>query len=116
MREEQKGRRAPKVGALTRASVERGPKGLSGIRTNNAAEVRVLGQLEDQGYRVLKRGWPDFIAIRGDEVRLIEVKPGHQSQLGPRQQEVADALAKLGVTVELAAGNLQGFEVTPRGY
>lgn len=82
----------------------RAPDGRSGFprpRTQNPAELAVLAQLEADGYSVLKRGWPDFLAVRGDEVRFIEVKPRAHSHLSPAQQRVAGVLAKLGIEVEL---------------
>lgn len=37
-------------------------------------ERYVHGQLVRNGYRVYRHGWPDFLAVKGNEVRLIEVK------------------------------------------
>lgn len=79
----------------------RQPKGQSGIRTTNAAEIAVLEQLEAEGYEVLKRGWPDFIAVRGDEVRFIEVKPNKRCHLSQHQKRVARLLGRFGMRVEL---------------
>lgn len=70
-----------------------------GIRTSNDREAECARLLEAQGYKVFKRGWPDFLAVRGDEVRLIEVKPP-RGRLKPIQQEVADVLEKAGLYVE----------------
>ena len=73
------------------------------VRTKNPAESAVVRDLESQGYTVLKNGWPDFLAFRGTEVRLIEVKPHNHRRLSPRQQRMAEALALVGLTVELLA-------------
>lgn len=76
-------------------------KGKSQIRTTNHAEIQILMCLEDQGYTVIKKGWPDFIAIKGDEIRFIEVKPNKRYNLKIHQKYVADILAKYGIKVEL---------------
>lgn len=77
------------------------------IRTSNEIEIHVAGQLEANGYEVLKNGWPDFIAIRGNEIRFIEVKP-HSSKFtgSPRQIKVAKVFKKLGLVVEIVNGDL----------
>ena len=62
-------------------------------------EKAVYDRLKAEGYTVHKNGWPDFMASRGDEVRLIEVKNAvdvrRESQL-----RVHAGLAKLGARVE----------------
>lgn len=63
-------------------------------------EAEVYKELKAEGYTVHKHGWPDFMATRGDEVRLIEVKSTadmkQQSQIN-----VHKGLEKLGVKVEM---------------
>lgn len=77
-------------------------------RTSNRWEQQLRDKLEAQGYRVIKRGWPDFLAVRGDEVRFIEVKPpGNINGLSPMQREVAEVLARYGIEVELYRGQQQ---------
>jgi hypothetical protein len=55
--------------------------------------------LKKQGYTVRKHGWPDFIAEKDDDVRLIEVKRGkdpyRMSQLHNHR-----SLKRIGVEVE----------------
>lgn len=71
-------------------------------RTSNYSELEVLKHLELEGYSVLKRGWPDFIAVKGDEVRFIEVKPSQPyPHLKPDQKRVASILSRFGITVEV---------------
>lgn len=73
-----------------------------GIRRSNAAELAVLDHLWRKGYHVIGRGWPDFIAIRGKEVRFIEVKRDNQTKLKPVQKTVAKILKELtGIDVEM---------------
>lgn len=76
------------------------------IRTKNVHEQRVAAELQAEGYMVLKRGWPDFLAVRGNEVRFIEVKPSARCSLSRNQKRVADVLAMLGINVEMAPGRL----------
>jgi hypothetical protein len=64
------------------------------------AEVIAQQRLESEGYMVLRRGWPDFIATRGDETRLIEVK-ANDSCLTIHQKRVHEALEKLNLKVEV---------------
>lgn len=86
---------------MTKDALPRGPKGKSRIRTTNAAEVQVLEALEQAGWSVLKRGWPDFLAVKGTEVRFIEVKPDSRHKLKPDQERVKDILGLLGLKVEV---------------
>jgi hypothetical protein len=62
--------------------------------------------LEEEGWEVIKRGWPDFIAIRGNEVRFVEVKPPRSRGMGRHQRRVAEIFARLGAKVEVAYGSL----------
>ena len=71
-----------------------------GQRLASREEAEVYNELKAQGYTVTKHGWPDFMARRGDEVRLIEVKSeaDHRHQT---QKDVSAGLARLGAKVEL---------------
>lgn len=75
------------------------------LRKKNPAEIQVIRALRREGYDVMNRGWPDLLAIKGEEVRLIEVKSrkAHHAEatLKPHQSRIAEALEKLGVKVEL---------------
>ncbi len=80
-------------------------------RTKNRHERFVIDGLESEGYSVLKRGWPDLVAIKGDTIRFIEVKPKttfngelSRSQFRPDQVKMAEILSKFGITVELVRG------------
>jgi len=71
------------------------------VRTLNLPEIAVARHLTEQGYTILKRGWPDFLVFNETEVRLVEVKPGIAS-LKKQQVEVADVLHRFfGVQVEV---------------
>jgi hypothetical protein len=64
-----------------------------------AFENAVQNDLVEKGYRVLRAGWPDFLAIRGKSVVFVECKFA-QARLSKRQAEMHAALAGLGFTVE----------------
>jgi len=72
------------------------------VRTLNPSEIRVAQYLESNGYTVVKRGWPDFLAWKNGTIRFIEVKPNKRHKLKASQQLVSDALKHaFGVTVEM---------------
>jgi hypothetical protein len=71
------------------------------VRTSNDAEARCVEGLEAEGWTVMKKGWPDFLVVRDGVVRMIEVKPDASRTFSPAQRRVADALALLGIEVEL---------------
>lgn len=49
------------------------------------------------GWGVSKRGWPDFICYRGDEVVCVEVKPDHITELRGPQAKVISILQAHGL-------------------
>jgi hypothetical protein len=71
----------------------------------NGSERMVADVLNAEGFRVMKRGWPDFLAYDDEgRVRFVEVKPYCTDDLSVSQKEVAVTLAALGIPVELWAG------------
>ena len=70
-------------------------------RTSNPSEIAVVQHFENEGYQMLKRGWPDFIAVKGSEARFIEVKRPPNPQLKPEQKRVAEILKRFGIEVEI---------------
>ena len=44
----------------------------------NQSEHEVAQHLINKGFRVFNRGWPDFLAIRGEVVLFVEVKRDNQ--------------------------------------
>lgn len=63
------------------------------------AEGECYDFLTAKGYEVRKRGWPDFLAWKGDELIIVEVKPKPRSLLKTQQQRVMQALANHGLSV-----------------
>ena len=73
------------------------------VRTSNRAELTIYRQLQSEGWEVVKRGWPDFLAHKDGQLRFIEVKPRHSRLLGFHQHKVAQWLSLLGIIVEVLA-------------
>ncbi len=68
----------------------------------------VFKELEAEGYTVVRRGWPSFLAYKDGEVRLIKaISPKSSAYLFPDQVAVFNALARVGIVVEVARGSLQ---------
>ena len=60
--------------------------------TEEAFAVRAVAE----GWSVTKRGWPDYLCWRGDEVMFVEVKKEGQ-ELSPYQKLVMKKLVNLGM-------------------
>ncbi len=72
----------------------------NGVRTklpSNQHEAECYRQLEAEGWTVMKSGWPDFFCMRGNEIRLVEVKPRQQTPLKLNQGVIMRKLSKFGV-------------------
>ena len=83
-------------------------------RRCNVAEATVIENLEKEGYEVLVGGWPDILAVRGNDIRFIEVKLKGQ-RLRWVQFRVADTLKRLGIKVEVLHVDIPpGQRVVPR--
>lgn len=79
-------------------------------RCNNP-EREAATKLEAEGWQVYGRGWPDFLCVKGDKLRFIEVKPG--SHKPSKHQRVLFGLLKthLGVTVEVMRTKARGRRI-----
>lgn len=61
------------------------------------------------GWSLEKRGWPTFLAVKGDTVRLIIVNGANaQVLLSPPQKRIAAALRKVGLEVEVIKSARRG--------
>lgn len=70
----------------------------------NGPERRVADVLNDEGFHIVKRGWPDFLCWDDDgRLRFVEVKPYCTDEMSVPQKEVAGWLSVLGAPVELWA-------------
>jgi hypothetical protein len=67
----------------------------------NLRELAVKRHLEDNGWNVLRRGWPDLLAFREVdgklEVRGIEVKAGPADELSNYQKTVHAIFNRVGI-------------------
>ena len=70
-------------------------------------EMLVYSRLKSQGYAVTKFGWPDFLATKAGEARLIEVK-SKNDRLTESQKRVFQALKDFGVPVEITKVLVRG--------
>jgi hypothetical protein len=66
-------------------------------RPQNPAEGACWDALTADGWTVTKRGWPDFLAFRGDEVMAVEVKRAAAHSLKDSQERAMSALSARGV-------------------
>jgi hypothetical protein len=77
-------------------------------RLKNLSERAVGEKLIGEGWTVLKRGWPDFLAVKDDALRFIEVKGHKGAHLSPAQQLVAELLKDhFGIVVELLVPDVE---------
>lgn len=67
----------------------KGARTTGGVRTCNAREFYVAEALEQEGFEVFKKGWPDLLAYRTGEIRLVEVKPPLKSTGLPQEMKVS---------------------------
>lgn len=67
------------------------------VGIGNHAEREFARWAESRGWRVTKRGWPDFICRRGGELMCVEVK--YSDGLSWAQQQTATDLAARGIPV-----------------
>jgi len=70
------------------------------LRTGDVNEYAAMRQLIEEGYEVYKRGWPDFAAVKGDQIRFIEMKGPH-GHVKSHQAKIADILRRAGCSVEV---------------
>ncbi len=71
-----------------------------GWKLQTSEEADMYEDLKAEGWTVHKHGWPDFMATRGEEVRLIEVK-SITDQKRQSQMAVHAGLQRLGLAVEV---------------
>lgn len=80
----------------------------------NESERLVHDMLTEVGWTVHNSGWPDFLAVRDNELRFIEVK--HASdEIRPNQAAVHRILQEHGFPVEIARVT-HDWKPTPEGY
>ncbi len=68
-----------------------------GFRSQNKTERELYNILTNDGYTVVKRGWPDFACLKNGEIILIEVKPNKDTHLKTSQYKLMKALSDKGI-------------------
>ena len=72
-------------------------RGVSQRELKNPAENECYKLLRSQGWQVTKRGWPDFIAYKKDQVIVVEVKKNSAHSLRQSQWRVFKQLGQAGI-------------------
>jgi hypothetical protein len=62
----------------------------------NSREASFARQAKKAGWTVTRRGWPDFLCWRGDDIVFVEVKPNGYG-LDPHQMLIMTKLISLGL-------------------
>lgn len=65
-----------------------------------SSERVVYNSLLQNGYDVLRGGWPDFLAVKGREIIMVEVK-SKNDRLSGTQRIMHETLRKLGARVDV---------------
>lgn len=66
-------------------------------KPKNEAEGKCFDLLRRNGWKVTKRGWPDFFCVRGGEVCAVEVKPSKSCALKKNQLVIMGLLSAKGI-------------------
>ena len=66
-------------------------------RPKNEAEGQLYDELTNRGWTVSKRGWPDFMCYKDDQVICVEVKRKEYHNLRKDQFRVMRVLASYGI-------------------
>jgi len=65
----------------------------------NKAEEEFAQHARRNGWSVTKRGYPDFICYRGNELMLVEVKPDKRHRLKKDQMKFKGEVGRRGIKV-----------------
>ena len=79
----------------------------------NESERRVYDALRRDGYSVYRHGWPDFLAIRDNKAKFVDVK-GALKKLGGAQIRMHEALRSCGLDVEVISSPVKNPGVKGR--
>jgi Holliday junction resolvase len=66
-------------------------------RPANTHEAELYDLMTEHGWEVTKRGWPDFLCLKGGKLVCIEVKPKRGYKLKSWQRRVMLELVKHGI-------------------
>jgi len=65
----------------------------------NPAERKFSEVARNQGWKITKRGWPDFICFRDGEVMFVEVKKNNAQRFKTAQEIIHKILKEHGINV-----------------
>lgn len=74
---------------------------IANLRIGSTTENEFVNNAINNGWEVHKKGWPDFIIKRGNDIRFVEVKRSTQEGLKKHQLVVCKLLTSLGLKVYL---------------
>jgi VRR-NUC domain len=82
------------------------PEWLQGQKERNGGYLqkhqnKIRRRLENEGWEILRGGWPDFICLKNGQVRFIEAK-SPRGKLTPLQKKVYALLETFGMNIEVA--------------
>ena len=66
-------------------------------KPKNQAEGKCFDLLSTNGWKVTKRGWPDFFCVKNGEVCAVEVKPSKHCPLKKNQLVIMGLLSANGI-------------------
>lgn len=79
-------------------------------------EDLVAEDLERQGHKVLRKGWPDLLVVTKDEGTFaVEVKSGQDARLSEHQKEMHTHLGDIGLEVHTLHYLGRQFSFAPTG-
>ena len=76
--------------------IRKSEQGAFAVHTDSITERLFAAKSREAGWRISKRGWPDFFMWRNGKLACVEVK-GDLESLRPNQKAVLEALAAYGV-------------------
>lgn len=101
----------------------------AGKRLNGRSigEDRVCRILESNGYTIYRRGWPDICAVKGSEIRFIEVKqysgttspppPAYErKQITKYQKQIHSIFSLIGFPVEVVYESNDEYQAALPGF
>lgn len=71
---------------------------VNNLSIKNKDERECYERLVNDGWKVLRKGYPDFICVKGDRVMAVEVKPKRFHRLKRFQYMVMEILSSKGIS------------------
>ena len=71
--------------------------GVLSRKPRNPTEAECFEYMESQGWTCTKRGYPDFVCYKGEDLCFVEVKPTENYVLKSEQEKLMNALTERGL-------------------